>query len=151
MCMVFDYGDTMGKIIFDGKLEYRIDNVGYLQVVRNTNYFFEYKKGKEMFSFIYVKDGEIEYTFPEIQESVLLKKDNLLYIPKHYPYYTTYLKENTEIRIFTFDVVTNTLPAFLSNHFTLKSPDTFSVFNSINNQNTLLIYSNIQAIIYNAG
>ena len=45
MCMVFDYGDIMENISFDGKLEYKIDNVGYLQVVRNANHFFEYKKG----------------------------------------------------------------------------------------------------------
>lgn len=146
--MVFDYGDIMENISFDGKLEYKIDNVGYLQVVRNANHFFEYKKGKEMFSFIYVKEGEIEYTFPEIDKSILLKKDSLLYIPKHYPYYTIYLKENTAIRIFTFDVETNALPAFLSAHCTLKSPDAFSVFNSINNQNTLLIYSNIYRLLY---
>ena len=138
----------MESIRFDGKLEYKIDNVGYIQVVRNTNFFFEYKKGKELFSFIYVEDGEIEYTFTKIEETVLLKKDSLLYIPKHYPYYTTYLKENTAIRIFTFDIETNSLPAFLSSHFTLKSPDTFSAFNSINNQNTLLIYSNIYKLLY---
>lgn len=148
MYMVFDYGVVMENIRFDGKLKYRIDNVGYIQVVRNANYLFEYKKGKELFSFIYVKDGEIEYTFTEIGKSVHLKKDSLLYIPKHYPYYTTYLKENTAIRIFTFDIETNTLPAFLSAHCILKSPDTFSVFNSINNQNTLLIYSNIYRLLY---
>jgi len=138
----------MEDIRFDGKLEYSIVNVGYIQVVRSANYFFEYKKGKDLFSFIYVKDGEIEYTFPKIQESIILKKDNLLYIPKNYPYYTTYLKENTAIRIFTFDIESNTLPKFLSKHFILKSPETFSVFNSNNNQNTLLIYSNIYRLLY---
>ena len=45
MYMVFDYGVVMENIRFDGKLKYRIDNVGYIQVVRNANYLFEYKKG----------------------------------------------------------------------------------------------------------
>ena len=133
---------------FDGKLDYKIDNVGFIRVERKANHFFEYKKGKEKFSFIFIEKGSMDYTIKENNQNFHLTKDSLLYIPKLCPYYATYLDDNTAVRMFTFDVEYENLPQFLRTAFSLKSPDISSAFNSVNNQNTLLIYSNIYKLLY---
>lgn len=134
-------------IKFSENLNYTITNVGFLRIVRPANHHFEYKTGKERYSFIYIEDGEMEYTFTNDKSSIVLNKDSLLYIPEYYPYYATYLKDDTTVRMFTFQIE-GTLPEFLNNPFTLQSPDISSAFNSVNNQNTLLIYSNIYKLLY---
>ena len=45
--MVFAYFDVinMKDIRFHQQLDFKIENIGYVSVERNENYFFEYKKG----------------------------------------------------------------------------------------------------------
>ena len=49
----------MEDIRYDGTLDLKIYDVGYVSVLRNANFTFEYKQGKDRFSFIYVKSGQM--------------------------------------------------------------------------------------------
>ena len=51
----------MEDIRYDGTLDFKIYDVGYVSVLRNANFTFEYTLGKDRFSFIYVKSGEMLY------------------------------------------------------------------------------------------
>ena len=141
----------MEDIRFDGKLDCKIDNIGYVSVLRNENYIFEYKTGKERYSFIYVENGELEYSFPNSQNIIKIDKGTSLFIPKRLPYKTKYLKQNTIIKIIIFDIITEDLPLYLTTPFPKKSPDVSAVFASIskqNMQNTLFLSSKIYDLIY---
>lgn len=141
----------MEDVRFDGKLDYKIDNIGYVRVLRNENYIFEYKTGKERYSFVYVESGELEYSFPKSQNIIKIDKGSLLFIPKRFPYKTKYLKQNTMIKIIIFDIIGEHLPLYLTTPFPKKSSDISSVFASISNQNmqnTLFLSSKIYELIY---
>lgn len=141
----------MKDIRFDGKLDCKIDNIGFVSVSRNENYTFEYKTGKERYSFIYVENGELEYCFKQSQKALKIDKGTILFIPKQLPYKTRYLKNNTIIKIIIFDVVAENLPVYLTAPIFKKSSDISSVFSSISNinmRNTLFLISKIYELIY---
>jgi len=97
----------MKDIRFDGKIDYRIDNLGFVKVLRNAGFEFLYRNGKDRYSFIVVQSGSIEYHFTDTGETLLLTKGKLLFIPKNYPYTAKYLEDNTIIRILIFDMDSN--------------------------------------------
>lgn len=129
-------GDKMQDIRFDEKFEFSINNIGFVNVERNKNHTFEYKNGKDRFSFIFVEKGSLEYSFG-IQK-ILINKGCLLYIPKNIPYKTKYLDNGTKIKIVLFDTV-GVLPPFLVNWFFKYSLDIQKVFDclSVPNANNL--------------
>lgn len=45
----------MVDIRFNEKIEYMIDSIGFISVMRNNGYTFKYKSGKEKYSLIYVE------------------------------------------------------------------------------------------------
>lgn len=53
----------MLNIRFDGKLDYLIDNIGFVNVSRNAGFTFPYKTGKQKYSLIFVESGEMNYYF----------------------------------------------------------------------------------------
>ena len=93
----------MEDIRHDGNLDFTISQVGFVSVMRNKNFTFEYKNGKDLYSLVYVDDGELEYYFYETKEKLKIKKGTLLFIPKQIPYKTKYLKDKTKIKIIIFD------------------------------------------------
>lgn len=141
----------MEDIRFDGKLDCKIDNIGYVSVSRNENFIFEYKAGKDRYSFIYVENGELEYSFTKSKNIIKIDKGTLLFVPKKLPYKTKYLKQNTIIKIILFDIIAENLPLYLTTPFSQKSPDISAVFASISNlnmRNILFLSSKIYALIY---
>ncbi len=97
----------MKDIRFDGKLDYKIENLGFVKVMRNAGFEFLYRTGKDRYSLIVVLNGSIEYRFINTNETVTLTKGMLLFIPKNYSYIAKYLEENTIIRILIFDTDSN--------------------------------------------
>jgi len=93
----------MKDIRFDGQLDYKIDNLGFVKVMRNAGFEFMYRTGKDRYSLIVVQNGSIEYRFTGTNETIILTKGKLLFIPKNYPYIAKYLEDNTIIRILIFD------------------------------------------------
>jgi len=100
----------MQDIRTDGKLDYMLDNIGFVNVLRNANYTFPYKNGKDRYSVIFVENGQIDYYFINDGTLVNLMKDSVLFIPKDTPYIATYSKDNTNAKIFIFDIVSDNIP-----------------------------------------
>lgn len=128
----------MKDIRFHQQLDFKIENVGFVSVQRNENYFFEYKKGKETYSVIYVTEGQLTYTLTGSQEVFHIKKGDCLFIPKHLPYQTLYLQNSTVIKIIVFDITGGELPVYLKNAICTQSSSIASVFSSISNDPLLL-------------
>lgn len=100
---------AMNDIRFDTTAQYNLFHTGYVQVIRDENYTFEYKKGKDRFSLIYVETGSLHYIFGDGE--MRLQPGDMIFIPKNVPYKTVYLKKHTEIKILLFDLG-KTLPPF---------------------------------------
>ena len=128
----------MEDIRFHRQLDFKIENIGYVSVQRNANYFFEYKKGKETYSIIYVCEGLLTYTLTGSHEVFHIKRGDVLFIPKHLPYQTLYLQDNTVIKIIVFDVTGNSLPSYLKNAFCTQSQSITTIFSTISNDPLLL-------------
>ena len=132
-------------------LDFTISKVGFVSVMRNENFTFEYKNGKNLYSFVYVADGEIEYYFYEKKEKLKIKKGTLLFIPKQIPYKTKYLRDKTKIKIIIFDFLGKNIPFQFSLPFSKHIPEvgeTFSIFSKQNSNNNFLILSKIYELFY---
>ncbi len=116
----------MKDIRFDGELDYKIDNLGFVKVSRNSGFEFPYRSGKDRHSLIVVQNGSIKYRFINTNETVTLTKGTLFFIPKKYPYIAKYLEDNTIIRILIFDTDSNA--AFLAAPILKKLSDPSSFF-----------------------
>lgn len=141
----------MNDIRFDGKLDCKIDNIGYVSVSRDENFIFEYKNGKERYSFIYVEEGALEYYFVHNNLTLRIDKGTFLFIPSKLPYKTKYLKKDTIIRIIIFDVIADIPPAYFMIPIAKKSAELSSVFFSITEQNmrnTLFLSAKIYELMY---
>ena len=141
----------MEDIRYWGKLDYRIENVGFVSVVRNKDFTFEYKKGKKQYSFIYVQNGELEYNFAKDDKTLRITKGDLLFVPKKLPYKTKYITDNTKIKIFVFDCVFQGTNKFFTHTFLKNSDDIATIFHqctSENARNTLFLLSKIYEILY---
>jgi AraC-like DNA-binding protein len=130
--------DTMEDIRFHKQLAYKLENIGYVSVQRHKNYFFEYKKGKETYSIIYVTDGQLTYTLTNNSEVFHITKGDILFIPKHLPYKTLYLQDNTVIQIVVFDITGDAIHKHLQNPICTRSQSMAAIFSSISNDPLLL-------------
>ena len=83
----------MKDIRFDGQLDYKIDKLGFVKVMRNAGFEFSFRSGKDRHSLIVVQNGSIKYRFINTNETVTLTKGTLFFIPKKYPYIAKYLEE----------------------------------------------------------
>lgn len=144
-------GEFVKDIRIDKKVEYRIKNIGFVSALRNENFTYEYKTGKERFSLINVESGEMEYYFPISKEKMKIGKGQLLSIPEFYPYEARYLKDNTVIRMFLFEPDTENIPEFLVRPVLRYESRAVEIFNSVSNinlQNHLFLSSKIYELLY---
>ena len=140
----------MEDIRFDVNLDYQINNVGYVSVLRNENFVFEYKTGKERYSFIYVEQGELEYYFSQNKKILNAGKGNVLFIPKALPYKASYLKDGTLIKIIVFDLIAGTFPTYLTIPCVKEARQFSAVFDTFTDQNlhdALFLFSRIYTLI----
>ena len=122
----------MEDIRFNGLLSYEIGSPSYVSVVRNQNYVFKFENGKPSFSFIFVQHGSLEYKFRKTNKTIIVEKDDVLFVPKNYPYVTKYLEENTKIQILTFDVKNESVAQELSTPLRYqKKEELSSIFGAI--------------------
>lgn len=142
----------MEDIRFDGGTDLKINNLGFISVVRKKNFSFDANRGKENFSFVFVQKGEIKYDFKGIEESFVIKEGETLYIPRRIPYKAEYTKSDTTIKMITFDVDEEMLPSYISTMPIKKSSKEYaSVFDSvtgINMRNTLFLASKAYELLY---
>lgn len=141
----------MLDIRFDGKLDYLIDNIGFVNVSRDKDFTFPYKTGKERHSLIFVENGEINYYFTQNQKSINAIKGSVLFIPKHTPYIATYTQNNTVIKILTFDIVSNELPSIFNSPIIKKEAIFSSIYNTLSGKktnSTTFLASKIYELLY---
>ena len=141
----------MDDIRYLGKLDYRIDNVNFINVTRNENFTFEFKKGKKNYSLIYVQNGELDYFFKNSEKSIHITKGDMLFVPKKMPYKTTYLSDNTQIKIIAFDCSFQHQDTLYKAPFLKKSSEISSVFNqcsALSGRNSLFLFSKVYELLY---
>lgn len=83
--MVFDYfwGVVMQDIRFDGHLDLAIKEPSFANLTREAQHQFAYKNGKKLYSFIFVQHGELLYDFHTLKKEIVLRKNDVLFIPKN--------------------------------------------------------------------
>jgi AraC-like DNA-binding protein len=118
---------------------FRVGNIDIQNVSRPKNYKHTFRNGREKHGFIYTVSGQLCAFFPT-GDRLPIKAGDLAFIPKNTVYTGIYLEENTEIKIVQFDIVSGTLPDYLSEPTKIDLPrageliDAF--FNPTNNHVT---------------
>lgn len=134
-----------------GNLGYTIGNIGYTKVNRNKDFKFPYKYGKDVHSVVIIESGAMSYKFSGMDDTVLLNKGELLYIPKSLPYYATYLENNTTTSIFLFDIPEDKTPPHLKKPILRKMPkqsEQFYAISRVDIQSLTFIYARIYDLLY---
>ena len=140
----------MLNVRFEGKLDYIIDNIDFVNVQRNANYTFPYKNGKEKHSVIFVEHGEIDFSFINTKRTASLNSGDIIFIPKKMPYIATYKIDNTIIKILNFDIISNSLPDWMKNIIHKSNTEFFDIYSSISGQrinSTTFLVSKIYEIL----
>ena len=142
----------MEDIRFDMGLDPVISSVGYISVVRKENFSFAYKKGKDKFTFVYVKRGKMKYCFFQSGKTFVINEGEMFYFPRYLPYETTYMENGTAIKTLTFDIEGDTLPAYIPSSPEKRSSKEFTaVFDSItsfNMRSTLFLAAKTYELLY---
>lgn len=100
----------MEDIRFDGKLDYTIDNISFVNVMRNKDYTVPFRSGKVKNTLILLSSGEMCYYFLNTKKKLYLSHGAALFIPKGCPYIATYIQDNTVAEVLSFDMKSNQLP-----------------------------------------
>ena len=141
----------MLNIRFNGNLDYIIDSVGYVNVMRNSNFTVPYKTGKPRYTIIFVESGEMKYFFEKTREYIILTKGSILFVPKNTPYEATYTKDNTVAKVFIFDIIQNTLSTYFNTPSYYNNPVFFDICTGISEKhanNAVFLVSKIYEILY---
>lgn len=95
--------------------DFRIGNIDIQNVSRPKNYKHTFRNGREKHGFIYTVSGRMLDIFQSSETNELyVNAGELIFIPKNTVYTGIYLEEDTEIKIVQFDLVSGTLPKYLS-------------------------------------
>ena len=142
----------MEDIRFDGGIGLKINNVGFINVKREKNYFFEFPDGKESFTFVFVQKGEMKYDFFTTNEIIRLAEGEMLYIPRRIPYKTEYTESATTIKTLTFIIDGDHLPSYIPKVPVKKNSKEYtSVFDAITNinmRNTIFLAAKTYELLY---
>lgn len=89
------------------------------------------RSGRKNYGFIYIVHGAMQYDFlGKSPEHLTAHAGTLLYIPKDCAYFTTYLEDGTEHKTVQFDLLSGTLPEYLSAPRTIPLPNTEGILDS---------------------
>lgn len=141
----------MQDIRFDGHLNLAVQEPGFAHLTRKANHQFAYKNGKELYSFIFIQHGEMEYQFPTLKKTLLIGKNDVLFIPKNLPYAATYRKDSTQIKILTFDVQSDALSDKFLMPAKVNNPELGFLFASVSQENmysTLFLSAKIYELLH---
>lgn len=139
----------MEDIRFDGNLNCKITDVGYISVVRNKGFSFSFKQGKPKHTFLYLVSGKMEYNFGKEGKTVV-EAGQLLYIPRFLSYDATYIKDGTTTKTIVFDDE-NEWFLGIGKPFVKKSVEISSVFDTItaeNMRNAVFLFAKTYELIY---
>lgn len=139
----------MEDIRFSTQINFDINNVGYISVVRNKGFSIRFKAGKPIYSFVYVKKGKMKYDFSE--KSFTATEGQVIFVPKDLPYEATYLEMDTTMKMITFDVISDESMSCLMNPVKNDDFDFENVFKSVtprNMRNPVLLMSKAFELVY---
>lgn len=103
---------------------FRVGNIDIQNVSRPQNYRHTFRNGRGKHGFIYVVRGKMQDVFQSCDTTELwINAGELIFIPKNTVYTGIYLEENTEIKIIQFDLVSGTLPEYLSSPVKIELPE----------------------------
>ena len=142
----------MEDIRYDSEIGLKINNLGFIKVVRKKNFSFQFKCGKNKFTIVFVKQGKMKFDFPTDGESFIVSEGEIIYIPRSIPYIAEYTEDETITKSIIFGADNETLPSYIPNVPVKKSSKEYSsVFNSItgiNMRNTLFLASKAYELLY---
>lgn len=94
--------------------DFRVDNIGITNVSRDKNYKHSYRAGRPKNGFVYTVKGKIHNVFyGENVATIDTEAGDLVFIPKGCSYVTTYLEDDTELKIVQFDLLSGSFPSYL--------------------------------------
>jgi len=94
---------------------FRVENIDIQNVSRPQGYRHTFRNGREKHGFIYTVSGKMQDVFQTGEADELSSSaGELIFIPKNTVYTGVYLEENTEIKIVQFDLISGSLPEYLS-------------------------------------
>ena len=140
----------MEDIRYDGELMYSINNIGFVNVLRNQDFSFPYRNGKDRYSLIMVEEGSLHYQFIDTNENIVVDRGTVIFIPKAFPYIATYLEDGTKIKILVFDIISEQQLLYFQKPITQKNAELSAIYNSIvypKNNNTVFLASKIFEIM----
>lgn len=126
----------MEDIRFDGKLDYTIDNIGFVNVMRNKDYTVPFRNGKYKHSLILVSQGEMQYYFPDTDKRIIITRGCALFIPKWYPYIATYTQDDTVAEVLSFDIIADKLPDIFAEPLYKKKSVFSEICQSLSSKNS---------------
>ena len=107
---------------------FRVGNIDVQTVSRPKNYRHSFKTGREKHGFIYVVSGKMLDTFVDCEvENLCSEKGELVFIPKGSVYTGAYQEDNTKIKIVQFDLLSGTLPQYLSTPVRIDLPNAYEL------------------------
>ncbi len=139
----------MEDIRFSTQINFEINNVGYISVVRNKGFSIQFKSGKPIFSFVYVKRGKMKYVF--LEKSFTATEGQVLFVPKNVPYKAIYLEDDTTMKMITFDVISDRELPYLISPVINDGFDFENIFKSVipnNMRNPVFLMSKAFELVY---
>ena len=91
------------------------------------------KNGKSVMTFVFVKKGEMKYTFSD--KTYTVTEGCGIFVPKELPYKAEYLADGTTTLVMAFNLTSNTDLSFLSEVSYQTSHEYGSIFGSITTEN----------------
>ncbi len=108
-----------------------IDNIIFIEVVRNAGFSMSFGAGVSKNKFIYVKNGCMQYLVSSSKEEFLITEGEMLFIPEGTLYTATYLQDNTCAIIAQFDIIYGRLPTALYTPCKTDFPKMDRIMNSL--------------------
>ena len=103
---------------------FQVDNLSAVSVIRQKDYRHSYKNGRTKHGFVYTVRGSTRNDFSDGEVDVIESTEGeLLFIPKGTSYISTYLEDDTELKVIHFDLLSGGLPEYLSKPVKLDLPE----------------------------
>lgn len=126
----------MEDIRFYSETDFKIKNIGYLNVIRTKNFSFDCNKPIGKVKFVYVQSGKMKYVFKPDNKAIEIMPHEMLYVPGFVSYHAVYSEEGTTIKSITFDADNEHTPSYIPDCPLKKtSKDISAIFDSITAQN----------------
>lgn len=106
-------GDVMKRHFEHQSTPCTVDNIVFLEVIRDEGYSMYFPAGVSKNKFIYLERGKMCYCFGSSKREIIIGKGEILFVPSGVSYSATYREDNTCAIQAQFDIVYGNLPLSL--------------------------------------